>query len=207
MAIKKKKTPKNGRKKTITLKHLAFLDEYIKTSNLTQSWISAGYSENGAYKTAKETLEKPHIKKEYKRRLKEIGKKADFDAMDVINELGKVAFANLDDYFERVDETIQTDDGPKKISKVYMKKKEDIDRVKMGAVSSIRETNTGIEIKLHNKTIALESLKKYFGLDNNAEIEKSKSIKANDKAQEVTDPLSGKTLEQAKEELAKLKNR
>ncbi len=204
LATKKKKTPKNGRKKSITAKNLKFLDEYIKTSNLTRSWIAAGYSENGACTTALQTLNKPHIYKEYQKRLIDIGKMADFEAQDVINELGRIAFANLDDYFERIDETVKDGDGEKVVSRVYMKKKEDIDRDKMKAISSIRETNMGLEIKLHSKTIALESLKKYFGLDNDADVNKSNRIKAGDRQQDINDPLADVTEEELDKELAKL---
>jgi len=182
LAKKKQNKPKNGRKKGITPKNAKFIDEYIKTSDLSKSWIAAGYSENNPSSCAAKCLKKPQIKREYKRRLKEIGRKVNFDAIDVINELGKIAFSNSDDYIDwheiKIDKVTPTGEVKKEIvSRAYLKAGSEVTREMRAAISGIKETINGVEVKFHSKTQALESLKKYFGIDDPREIEKAKRIK------------------------------
>ena len=187
MSTKKKKAPgnskktlDNGRKKTITRKNSTFLDLLVSTSNLTQSWIGAGYSKKGACQSARATLKKSHINKEYKRRLKAVAKKVNFDAEDVLNELGKIAFANSEDYIDWHEVEVETKNGMVTVSKAYLKPGTEVTRDMKAAISGVKETNNGIELKFHNKENALDSLKKYFGIDNPKEIDKARKIKAVD---------------------------
>ncbi|ORO08975.1 terminase small subunit, partial [Staphylococcus aureus] len=46
----------------LTAKQARFVNEYIRTLNVTQSAIKAGYNANSAHVTACRLLKKPHIK-------------------------------------------------------------------------------------------------------------------------------------------------
>lgn len=46
----------------LTAKQARFVNEYIRTLNVTQSAIKAGYSANSAHVTGCRLLKKPHIK-------------------------------------------------------------------------------------------------------------------------------------------------
>ena len=63
--------------------------------------------------------------------------------------------------------------------------------------------------EIASKTIAklYDETRKALGMDKDEDIRKAREIQANDKAQEVLDPLAGKTLSEVKEELEKLRNR
>lgn len=51
----------------LTAKQARFVNEYIRTLNVTQSAIKAGYNANSAHVTACRLLKKPHIKQIYTR--------------------------------------------------------------------------------------------------------------------------------------------
>jgi len=199
VAKKNKKPTGNVKKKTITAKNSKFLDLYVSSGDLSKSWVDSGYSDSNASSCAAKCLKKPHIKREYNRRLKIISKKVDFDALDVINELGIIAFANSDDYMDWHEVEIDiinpiTQVSEKQIvSKAYLKPGHKVTRKMRAAISGIKEGINGIELKFHNKGQALESLKKYFGIDTEAEVKKAKKIKEAGADEGKTDGVSSIT--------------
>ena len=70
---------------TLTEKERIFADEYIKTTNATQSAIKAGYAENSASVTGSKMLRKPKVRQ-------------DIDA--VMNERSKNTIATADEVLE-----------------------------------------------------------------------------------------------------------
>lgn len=59
----------------LTEKQKRFADEYVRTGNITQSAINAGYSEKTAHSTGNENLKKPMIRAYIDARLKELERK------------------------------------------------------------------------------------------------------------------------------------
>ena len=84
---KTKKKPQ--KKKKITPRQRKFAEFYIESGNTTQSYIKAGYSENGANKTASRLLVNEGVRQYIEQRRKEIGENSDITAQMVINELAK----------------------------------------------------------------------------------------------------------------------
>ena len=61
---------KGTKKDRINSRQLAFINEYVKTLNATQSAIRAGYSKNGARVQGHRLLNTPHIKERIDKGLK-----------------------------------------------------------------------------------------------------------------------------------------
>ena len=102
-----------------------------------------------------------------------------YDGLDVIDELCRIAFANPDDYFEWQDIQGVSELGmPVIATKIILKQNADVTTSHKSAIAGIKETTTGcLELKFHDKIKALESLKKFFGMDNPKDIEKAIKIR------------------------------
>ncbi|MCL1789879.1 MAG: terminase small subunit [Peptococcaceae bacterium] len=81
----------------LTVRQLAFVDEYLIDLNGTQAAIRAGYSPRSASSIANDLMDKPHVADEIARRMAERSKRTGVNADRVIRELAKVAFADITD--------------------------------------------------------------------------------------------------------------
>lgn len=88
-------------------KQKAFCEEYIKDFNGTQAAIRAGYAKKSAPGQASRLLMNANVSAEVSRLMAERSKRTKIDADRVLEELGKVAFANMSDYI-----TIGADGDP-----------------------------------------------------------------------------------------------
>lgn len=77
--------------KKLTIKQKKFADEYIKTGNVYQSAINAGYSENYAKSDACKILEKPSVKAYIDERMKELDEEAIADQKEILKGLTRQA--------------------------------------------------------------------------------------------------------------------
>lgn len=83
-----------------TNKELAFIREYVKTNNATQSAIAAGYSENSAETLGCRLLAKPKIQAELSKRLSQINERVDVKVSDVLKVMKAIlTFDPRDLYF------------------------------------------------------------------------------------------------------------
>ena len=89
MAAKKKQTKTTKRK--LTAKQKAFADEYIKTSNATESAKKAGYSPKTAYAIGGENLNKPEIKAYIDERMAQLASKRIMGADEILEMLSGIA--------------------------------------------------------------------------------------------------------------------
>lgn len=80
----------------LTAKQQAFVNEYMKDFNATQSAIRAGYSERTAYAIGHENLKKPEISDEIQRRVDEKAMSAD----EVLIRLAEQARADIADFVD-----------------------------------------------------------------------------------------------------------
>ncbi|MBS0953063.1 terminase small subunit [Lactiplantibacillus plantarum] len=75
----------------LTPKQQRFADEYIKSGNITQSAIEAGYSKKTARVMGQENLLKPAIKSYIDERMAEIASKRIMDATEAVELLTSIA--------------------------------------------------------------------------------------------------------------------
>lgn len=84
---------------TLTEKERIFADEYIKTTNATQSAIKAGYAENSASVTGSKMLRKPKVRQYIDAVMNERSKKAIATADEVLQYLTRVMTGEEKDAF------------------------------------------------------------------------------------------------------------
>lgn len=80
----------------LSLKHQAFVDEYLKDRNATQAVIRAGYSPNGARVTGTRLLTHPNIQEAIRARTEKASELADVTVVGVLRkteEIYKAAMA------------------------------------------------------------------------------------------------------------------
>lgn len=144
--------------KMLSRKEAKFVAEYAVNDSPNQAAIAAGYQGIGSL------LKRPHVVKAIKQTLGKIMSKKKVTAERVIEEMAKIAFANIDDHID--DEY-----------RIYAQK---ASRRKMAAVQSVTtdtriETNSEgkkiaeiekVSLKMYDKQKALDSLARHFGLFN-----------------------------------------
>lgn len=146
----------------LTPKIKRFCDEYIKDLNGTQAAIRAGYSAKTATEQASQLLAKLNVQNYISELKHSLSNKNEGLAQQVIDELKKIGFANIQDYISEENEI-------KDLTK--------IDRDKAAAVESIKKTvtefsggaestgkKTSIQFKLYDKISALEKLGRHLGI-------------------------------------------
>ncbi|MDU3601432.1 MAG: terminase small subunit [Veillonella sp.] len=84
---------------TLTEKERIFADEYIKTTNATQSAIKAGYAENSASVTGSKMLRKPKVRKYIDDVMEKRSKNTIATADEVLEYLTKVMNGEEKDAF------------------------------------------------------------------------------------------------------------
>lgn len=84
---------------TLTEKERIFADEYIKTTNATQSAIKAGYAENSASVTGSKMLRKPKVRQYIDEVMNERSKNTIATADEVLEYLTKVMNGEEKDVF------------------------------------------------------------------------------------------------------------
>lgn len=133
----------------MTGKQQRFIDEYMVDFNATRAVIAAGYSHKSANVKGAQLLTIPEVRDEVNRRKAEACEGLRISAERVLWEMAALGFSNIFDYVEVVDGELRLKEMPTEMQ---------------GAVSGIKVTKNGVEIKLHDKLKALEFLAKYTGL-------------------------------------------
>lgn len=145
----------------LTNKQRAFISEYLIDFNATQAAIRAGYSEKAASATGWETLRKPEIAEELKRRLSEKAMSAD----EVLQRLAEHARGDMGDFIDIESMSFSLDlQKAKELGLTRLIKKVK-DRVVMTSNKEGEETETHtLGIELYDAKSALDTLAKYHGL-------------------------------------------
>lgn len=149
----------------LTPKQQRFVEELPACSwNATEAAIRAGYSRHTASVIAAQNLRKLSIAREIEAVRNRLAREAGINAVGVLNELARVAFANILDYVvPQPDGTVVVD-----LSKLTHDKAAAIAFVKVeewkkvGADGAIVKRT--ITFKLHDKLAALHKLGVHFGL-------------------------------------------
>lgn len=146
----------------LTPKIKRFCEEYIKDLNGTQAAIRAGYSVKTANEQASQILARLSVQNFISELKQSLSNKNEGLAQQVIDELKKLGFANIQDYIDPENEI-------KDLTKIT--------RDKAAAVESIKKTvtefsgggesagkKTSIQFKLYDKISALEKLGRHLGI-------------------------------------------
>jgi phage terminase small subunit len=139
----------------MTAKQLIFANEYLRTGDITQSAIKAGYSAKTAKSIGSETLQKPEVRHYIESFRKQIQTETGVTVQRIVAELNKVAFSDISDLFEIIGDEVK------------IKKLTDLPANVRAMVAGITEEDTkhGKKriIKLHSKLNALDMLMKHLG--------------------------------------------
>lgn len=140
----------------MTKKQKRFVEEYLIDLNATQAAIRAGYSPETAYSIGSENLKKPDIRACIEKAMAERSKRTGINQDRIIMELAKIGLLNPKDLVDFDEATV----------------KEEAAEEDLAAIASVRvkrfptKDGEGIEreIKMHDKTKALELLGRHFGM-------------------------------------------
>lgn len=141
-----------------------FCDAYLSTFNATTAAVAAGYSAATAGQTGYKLLRKPEIQAYLAERRAAITTATDVSLADVVNELKKIAFADMRDVCEWGTKTVDLGNYVQ-IEAAYFDPKDSttLSPAASAAVAEVSQGKAGLKIKLHSKTTALDMLMKHFG--------------------------------------------
>ncbi len=154
-------------------KQKRFVQEYLIDLNAKQAAIRAGYSPKTAEVQASRLLSLVKVQTEIAKAMEDREKRTGITQDRVLAELSAIAFAKATDYVD-VDE-----DGTVKI-----KPTAGLTDEQKKAIAGIKEGANGIEIKLVDKTKALEMLSRHLGLFND-------KLNVSVEAVEIIDDMAG----------------
>lgn len=149
----------------LTAKQQRFVEEYLVDLNATQAAIRAGYSEATAASIGFENLRKPEIAEAIQKAQAERSKRTEITADRVLQEMGKIGFANMRNYIRLnggdpyVDLTDCDLDQFAAISEVTS---EDFVEGRGEDARDVRK----VKIKLHDKKGALVDIGRHLGMFN-----------------------------------------
>lgn len=158
----------------LTDKQRVFCEEYIVDNNGTRAAIAAGYSEKTARQIAANLLTKVNIQEEIDRLREARSKRTQITADRVLEEFAKIGFANIKDYLqvEEKEYIVGLDKKGKpvkdKVKAVEIFETENIEDDLASAIAEIKQTKTGISLKLHDKIKALENIGRHLGMFNDS---------------------------------------
>lgn len=149
----------------LTAKQARFVAEYLCDLNATQAAIRAGYSPKTARSIGYENLTKPHIADAIADGKSGQIEEAEITAQRVLNELGRIGFADIRNLFEWSEE------------RAAFVPSRDLTEDQAAAVASVKaetthftrddgttETKIKLELKTHDKLGALREIGKHLGI-------------------------------------------
>lgn len=153
---------------SLSLKKKRFINEYLKDLNATQAAMRSGYSEKTAKSQGQRLLTNVDIQREIQKRMKDREKRTEVTQDMVIKELASIAFSDLADYIEIVEDTGAI--RAKSFNEMAEGKSRALQSIKEDRV--IKEDAKGeqitvydkINFKLYDKVRALELLGKHLGM-------------------------------------------
>lgn len=152
-------------KKDLTAKQKRFCDEYLIDLNATQAAIRAGYSEKNADKIASQLLGKTRVAEEIQKRKAERSERTEITQDMVLRELAAIAFANATDIVQVAEKAFVTDGGNEvMLPDVIITETSKLTSEQKKAIAGIKQGRNGIEVKMNDKTRALELLGKHLGM-------------------------------------------
>lgn len=149
----------------LTDRQRIFCSEYLVDLNATQAAIRAGFSPKYANRGGCRLMGIPQVKAEIQKLMKMREAKVQITAEEVLAQLVTIARANAADFAEiAVKEGLDKAGNPIEIRQVEIKPTCDLDQTKQAALAGIKQSTSGVEIKLYDKLKALELLMRHMGM-------------------------------------------
>ena len=134
----------------LTDKQKRFVAEYLVDLNATAAAKRAGYKDPNI---GRQLITKNNVSAEIAKRRDELQSKLEITQETVLQELAAIAFANGTDFVTVTGAGL-----------LDVKPTSQVSKEKLPAIAGIKYSQTGIEIKLHDKVRALELLGKHLGV-------------------------------------------
>ena len=159
----------------LTERQEQFCNEYLIDLNATQAAIRAGYKEKTAYSAGQRLLKHVEIQKRIQQLKNERSERTEISQDRVLKELAAIAFANATDFVQVTEKPLYNSDGEKMLDNsgevimipdVEITETEKLKPEQKKAIASIKQGRNGIEVKLNDKTKALELLGRHLGMWN-----------------------------------------
>ncbi|MEW9595775.1 terminase small subunit [Bacillus toyonensis] len=163
----------------LTEKERLFCLYYVKYFNGTQAALKSGYSKDGAHVQASRLLRRERVSSYIKELKGELVENVFVEAMDVLKEYIKIAFADITNYvtfgqreveLEPLEKTSVDKEGNEVtefITETRMMNFVDLaesDMIDGSIITEVKQGRDGISIKLADKMKALDKLSLYFDL-------------------------------------------
>lgn len=139
----------------LTPKQEMFIREYLVDLNATQAAIRAGYSKRTAEWQGPQLLGKTHVAVEIQKLMDKRAAKIEITAEKVLQEIAKLAFSNLQDFYDANGSLKDITSLPRDIAVALSSSK-----------VNLTEACAVQEIKLHDKKGSLELLGRHLKLFN-----------------------------------------
>ena len=153
--------------KKLTEKQKAFCDEYLIKLNATRAYLTVytnAKDEKSAAPCACRLMKNENVAAYIDKRIKERQKRTAVTQDRVVTELAAIGFAVVTDYAKVVKKTVDTKDQSIVVSGVEIDSTDSLSKEQQKALAHIKQTNSGVEIKLHDKVKALELLGRHLGM-------------------------------------------
>lgn len=136
----------------LTDKQKAFVNEYLIDLNATQAAIRAGYSAKNADKIGSQLLGKSRVSAEINKAMAKREKRTEITQDRVLKELATIGFFQITDF-------MKVDKG-----QLVIKDTSDVDLENIPAISGIKATQFGLDVRFHDKVKALELIGEHLGM-------------------------------------------
>ncbi|HFK1476715.1 TPA: terminase small subunit [Bacillus paranthracis] len=139
---------------------------YVKYFNGTQAALKSGYTKESAHVQASRLLRRERVSSYIKELKGELVENVFVEAMDVLKEYIKIAFADITNYlnFGQREIIIQDDEGNEVTRVVNFVDLYEADMVDGSIITEVKQGRDGISVKLADKMKALDKLSQYFDL-------------------------------------------
>lgn len=137
-------------------KHDRFVEEYLIDLNATQAAIRAGYSPKTAGVQGAKLLKNAKVAHAVAVAMAERSKRTGINQDRVIEELAKIAFSDVSRAFNTRDGTIRSDAPKEDLAAIQ--------QIKIKQMDGDKGSSYECEVKLSEKTRALELLGKHLGM-------------------------------------------
>ncbi|PEU35484.1 terminase small subunit [Bacillus toyonensis] len=150
----------------LTEKERLFCLYYVKYFNGTQAALKAGYSKDGAHVQASRLLRRERVSSYIKELKGELVENVFVEAMDVLKEYIKIAFADITNYvtFGQREVEFESEDGTPITRMMNFVDLQDHEEVDGSIITEVKQGKDGVSIKLADKMKALDKLAQYFDL-------------------------------------------
>ena len=137
----------------LTPKQAEFCNQYMIDLNGKQAAIRAGYSAKTAENQASRLLSNAKVQQMVSKLQGKTREKTEITKQEILNELSAIAFADIRDYLWFDGFTVRF----KPFSELTGRQSK--------AIESVKQTSSGIELKLHGKNWSIERVCKLLGYD------------------------------------------